>query len=81
MVRGHSSVCNHQLLCHIDPRHVSALANQFTEGVGVSAGAAAEVQDPAALELRWKGEAAAEESGERYCLRQQQQGFPYHFEV
>ena len=78
MVCGHSSACNHQLLCHIDPRHVSALANQFTEGVGVSARAAAEVQDPAALELCWEGEAAAKESGERYRLRQQRQGFPHH---
>lgn len=58
-------VCHHQLLRHVDPRHMSAWPNKFTEGIAVSAGAAAEVQDPAALELRWKGKTTAEEPGEK----------------
>jgi len=53
----------HQLLRHIDPRHASARPDQFAEGVAVPAGAAAEVQDSAASELRREGKAAAEESG------------------
>lgn len=60
-----TSTCNHQLLCHVDPRHMSARSNKFTEGVRVSARAAAEVQDSAALKLRWKRKATAEESGGR----------------
>ncbi len=58
---------NHQLLCHINPRHMSARPDQFTEGVTVSARAAAEVQDPAALELRRKGKTTAEEPGGKHC--------------
>ena len=56
-------MCSYQLLRHIDPRHVSTRANEFTEGITISAGAAAEVQHSAALELRGEGKAAPEESG------------------
>lgn len=60
-----TSTCNHQLLSHINPCHVSARPNESTEGITVSAGAAAQVQHAAALELRRKGKATAEESGEK----------------
>lgn len=55
---------NYQLLCHINPCHVSARSNKFTEGIAVSARAAAEVQHSAALELCWERKTTTEESGE-----------------
>lgn len=55
-------MCNHQRLGHIDPCHMSAWPDEFAEGKTVSARAAAEVQDSAALELRWEGKATAEKS-------------------
>ena len=64
-------MCNYQLLCHVDPCHVSARANKLTEGVAVSAGAAAEVQHSAALELCWERKTTAEEPGEKDRRRQQ----------
>lgn len=59
-----AETCNYQLLCHVDPSHVSIRPNQFTKSIAVSAGATAEVQDSAALELCWKWKTTAEEPEE-----------------
>ena len=71
-------MCNHQLLSHIDACHMSTRPDQFTEGVAVSAGAAAEVQDSAALKLRWKGKATTEESGETLLLMARVYNYKIH---
>lgn len=55
---------HYQLLCHVDPSDMTTGSNKFTESKRVSARAAPEVQNSAALELCWKWEATAEKSGE-----------------
>lgn len=56
-------MCDHHLLRHVDPCHLPIWSHKFTEGIGVSARAAAKVQDSAALKLRWERKATSKESG------------------
>lgn len=56
---------DYQALRHVDPCHMPAWSDQFTEGIRVSARAAAQVQDSAAPQLRREGKATAEESGDK----------------
>lgn len=57
---------SYQLIRHIDPGDIPIWSNEFTEGITVSAGATAEVQEFVALEFGRKWKTTAVKSREKY---------------